>query len=85
MYLHCCMSMSACTYEVLIIGEGCIQSYRKFHICVHVHACCVAELSEKLNSELTELRVAYYQLKEEHQQLQDKMKFYSKVQCTCRK
>lgn len=39
----------------------------------------VSELSEKLNSELSELRVTYYQLKEEHEQLQDKMKFYSKV------
>ena len=29
--------------------------------------------------ELSELRVTYYQLKEEHQQLQDKMKFYDKV------
>ena len=41
------------------------------------------ELSEKLNVELSELRVTYYQLKEEHQQLQDKMKFYNKVRISC--
>ena len=32
-----------------------------------------------MNSELSELRVTHYQLKEEHQQLKDKMKFYDKV------
>ena len=41
--------------------------------------CVVPELSEKLNTELTELRVTYYQMKEEHELLKDKVKFYSKV------
>ena len=46
----------------------------------HMHIMIVLlELSEKLNIELSDLRVTYYQLKEEHQQLQDKMKFYNKV------
>ena len=51
----------------------------------HAHNDCfhmklfILELSEKLNIELSNLRVTYYQLKEEHQQLQDKLKFYNKV------
>ena len=46
---------------------------------IHTHFVIFLELSEKLNVELSELRVTYYQLKEEHQQLQDKIKFYDKV------
>ena len=41
------------------------------------------ELSEKLDGELGELRASHYQLQKEHQQLQEKMKFFSKVGCTC--
>ena len=37
------------------------------------------ELSEKLDGELRELRASHCQLQEEHQQLQGKMKFFSKV------
>ena len=52
----------------------------------HIHILIVLiilELSEKLNVELSELRMTYYQLKEEHQQLEDKMKFYNKVWGLC--
>ena len=41
------------------------------------------ELSEKLDGELRELRASHCQLQKEHQQLQEKMKFFSKVGCTC--
>ena len=39
------------------------------------------EVSANLDSELRELRTIYFTLKEEHQQLEEKMKFFSKV-CT---
>ena len=37
------------------------------------------EVSANLDSELRELRTTYFTLKEEHQQLEEKMKFFSKV------
>ena len=38
------------------------------------------EVSQSLDQELRELRASQQRLREEHQQLQDKMKFFSKVQ-----
>ena len=37
------------------------------------------ESAEKLQSELRELRVQHYTLKEQHDELKEKMKFFTKV------
>lgn len=41
-----------------------------------------SESAEKLQSELRELRVQHYTLKEQHDDLKEKMKFFTKVSCS---
>ncbi len=41
-----------------------------------------AELNESLDSEMQELRTTYLQLKEDYDQIKDKLSFFNKV-CVC--
>ena len=51
-------------------------------ICVYIHLIPivhVVEEAEKLEDEHRELKIKYFELKQEHDELTDKMKFFTKV------
>ena len=71
-----CNSLLLCLVTfIALFGQVLWRVTRKFSILVII----IVESAEKLNAELRELRVQHYTLKEQYDDLKEKMKFFTKV------
>lgn len=71
-----CDSLLLCLVTfIALFGQVLWRVTRNFSI----HVIIIVESAEKLNAELRELRVQHYTLKEQYDDLKEKMKFFTKV------
>ncbi len=70
--VHVCVYIQSCTVCVHTVNST----------VYHYEVAFLAELNESLDSEMQELRTTYLQLKEDYDQIKDKLSFFNKV-CVC--
>ncbi len=70
--VHVCVYIQSCTVCVHTVNST----------VYHYKVAFLAELNESLDSEMQELRTTYLQLKEDYDQIKDKLSFFNKV-CVC--